>query len=40
MNLKMEDKKERSLSEKEISQELKRILGELVWELLKMNNQN
>jgi hypothetical protein len=36
----MEDKKERSLSEKEISQELERILDELVWELLKMNNQN
>jgi hypothetical protein len=36
----MADKKELSLTEKEILQEMERSLDELVWEILKMNNQN
>lgn len=40
MSLKVIDKKKLSLPEKEILRELERILDELVWELLKMNNRN
>lgn len=40
MNLKVINKKELSLSEKEIFQELEKLLDELVLEMMKMNHQN